>query len=73
MYAVLLTPSPWQLTVCRSVSTRRRALDHAAFRRDYPAPLIALDDLGQRIKTLRHGRSRGRPPVPVCMGSRKVS
>src|SRR6266567_4176537 len=24
-------------------------------------------------KTLRHGRSRGRPPVPVCTGSRKVS
>jgi hypothetical protein len=25
------------------------------------------------IKTWRHGRSRGRPPVPVCIGSRKVS
>src|SRR5438128_3135766 len=25
------------------------------------------------IKTWRHGRSRGRPPCPVCTGSRKVS
>jgi hypothetical protein len=74
MYAVLLTPIPVQPT-SECLHACRRALDHAAFRRDHPAPLIALDDLGDQDIAPRaqlwssararvHGITQGLPNGP---------
>jgi hypothetical protein len=62
MYAVLLTPVPVRPT-SECLHACRRALDHAAFRRDHPAPLIALDDLGDqdlapRVQSWSSARAR---------------
>ena len=46
MYAVLITPSPCDRR--RRVSTRRRAIDNAAFGRDHMPPLVVFDDLGDQ-------------------------
>ena len=48
----------------------RRAIDHAACRVDDATTLVATP---WAIRMLRQGRNRGRPPLPVCTGSRKVS
>src|SRR5437764_2143887 len=70
MYAVLLTPSPCERRLSVSTragvpSTRRRSVSTTR-RRSSRLTTWAL-------RTLRQGRSRGRPPVPVRMGSRQVA
>jgi hypothetical protein len=70
MAAVLLTPSPCARR--RSVSTRAGG---PSTRRHAVAPTRRRSErlTPWASKTWRHRRRRGRPPGPVCPGSRKVS
>jgi hypothetical protein len=60
-----LRPAPERLHACR------RAIGKTAFGLDHTPLLIALDDMGDQDVAPR--AKRGRPPLPVCTGSRKVS